>query len=102
MPPGAVVLHRRDDRAIPFERGRELAAGLPDATFVAFPGDDHFPWFGDPGPLLEACSGRSGWRRVGGVPRREREAERSDGGAAGATAPSPPRRPLPSPPIPAT
>jgi pimeloyl-ACP methyl ester carboxylesterase/DNA-binding CsgD family transcriptional regulator len=52
--PGAVVLHRRNDRAIPFERGRELAAGLPDATFVALPGDDHFPWFGEPGALLEA------------------------------------------------
>src|SRR5262249_8972519 len=52
--PGASVLHRRGDRAIPFELGRELAAGLPDATFVALEGDDHFPWFGDPGPLLEA------------------------------------------------
>jgi pimeloyl-ACP methyl ester carboxylesterase/DNA-binding CsgD family transcriptional regulator len=52
--PGAVVLHRRGDRAIPFERGRELAAGLPEATLVALEGDDHFPWFGDPGPLLDA------------------------------------------------
>lgn len=46
-PHGAVVLHRREDRAIPFELGRELAAGLPGATFVALDGDDHFPWFGD-------------------------------------------------------
>lgn len=46
-PPGAVVMHRRDDRAIPFAQGRALAAGLPDATFVTLEGADHFPWRGD-------------------------------------------------------
>jgi pimeloyl-ACP methyl ester carboxylesterase/DNA-binding CsgD family transcriptional regulator len=46
-PPGAVVMHRREDRAIPFEQGRALAAGLPDATFVTLGGVDHFPWRGD-------------------------------------------------------
>jgi len=54
-PAGAVVLHRREDRAIPFELGRELAAGLPGATFVALDGDDHFPWFGDAEQLLAAA-----------------------------------------------
>jgi pimeloyl-ACP methyl ester carboxylesterase/DNA-binding CsgD family transcriptional regulator len=49
---GAVVMHRRDDRAIPFELGRELAAGLPDATFIPLDGDDHFPWFGDSAQVL--------------------------------------------------
>jgi DNA-binding CsgD family transcriptional regulator/pimeloyl-ACP methyl ester carboxylesterase len=53
-PPGAVVLHRREDRAIPFAAGRELAAGLPEATFVALDGDDHYPWFGDSAGLLAA------------------------------------------------
>jgi DNA-binding CsgD family transcriptional regulator len=43
----AVVLHRREDRAIPFALGRELAAALPDAGFVALEGADHYPWFGD-------------------------------------------------------
>jgi pimeloyl-ACP methyl ester carboxylesterase/DNA-binding CsgD family transcriptional regulator len=43
----AVVLHRREDRAIPFELGRELAARLPEARFVALEGTDHYPWFGD-------------------------------------------------------
>ncbi|HEX4306939.1 MAG TPA: alpha/beta fold hydrolase [Solirubrobacterales bacterium] len=43
----AVVLHRREDRAIPFALGRELAAALPDASFVALEGADHYPWFGD-------------------------------------------------------
>jgi pimeloyl-ACP methyl ester carboxylesterase/DNA-binding CsgD family transcriptional regulator len=50
----AVVLHRREDRAIPFELGRELAAGLPGASFVALDGADHFPWFGDSGAVLRA------------------------------------------------
>jgi DNA-binding CsgD family transcriptional regulator/pimeloyl-ACP methyl ester carboxylesterase len=47
VPPGAVVLHRREDRAIPFALGRDLAAALPEATFVALDGVDHFPWLGD-------------------------------------------------------
>ena len=77
VPPGAVVLHRRRDRAIPFERGRELAAGLPDATFVALEGDDHFPWFGDPGPLLDASLRALGVAEVAvPLPRRERERSR--------------------------
>jgi pimeloyl-ACP methyl ester carboxylesterase/DNA-binding CsgD family transcriptional regulator len=50
--PGAIVLHRREDRAIPFELGQKLAAGLPGATFVALDGDDHFPWFGDSDQFL--------------------------------------------------
>ncbi|HKZ13094.1 MAG TPA: alpha/beta fold hydrolase [Solirubrobacterales bacterium] len=54
-PAGAVVLHRRADRAITFARGRELAAGLPDATFVALEGDDHYPWLGDSDQLLGAA-----------------------------------------------
>jgi DNA-binding CsgD family transcriptional regulator len=48
----AVVLHRREDRAIPFELGRELAAGLPEATFVGLEGADHFPWLGDSEQIL--------------------------------------------------
>jgi pimeloyl-ACP methyl ester carboxylesterase/DNA-binding CsgD family transcriptional regulator len=51
----AVVLHRREDRAIPFELGRELAAGLPEATFVGLEGADHFPWLGDSEPILHAA-----------------------------------------------
>jgi pimeloyl-ACP methyl ester carboxylesterase/DNA-binding CsgD family transcriptional regulator len=53
--PGAVVIHRRADRAIPFDLGRELAANLPDAIFIALDGDDHFPWFGDSDQLLRAA-----------------------------------------------
>lgn len=51
----AVVLHRREDRAIPFELGRELAAGLPGASLVALDGADHYPWFGDSDAILRAA-----------------------------------------------
>lgn len=50
----AVVLHRREDKAIPFELGRELAAGLPEASFVALDGADHYPWLGDSDSVLRA------------------------------------------------
>lgn len=50
----AVVLHRREDRAIPFELGRELAAELPGASFVALDGADHYPWLGDSDAILRA------------------------------------------------
>jgi len=42
-----LVLHRRDDRAIPFERGRELAASVPGARLVTLEGSQHLPWLGD-------------------------------------------------------
>ena len=42
-----LVLHRRDDRAIPFALGEELAGRIRNARFVALEGDDHFPWRGD-------------------------------------------------------
>ncbi len=51
----AVVLHRREDRAIPFELGRELAAELAEATFVALDGADHYPWFGESEQMLRAA-----------------------------------------------
>jgi pimeloyl-ACP methyl ester carboxylesterase len=43
----ALVLHRKDDRAIPFAAGRELAATLPNATFQPLDGAEHVPWLGD-------------------------------------------------------
>jgi pimeloyl-ACP methyl ester carboxylesterase len=36
-----LVLHIRDDAANPIEQGRELAAGIPNARFVAMPGRNH-------------------------------------------------------------
>jgi pimeloyl-ACP methyl ester carboxylesterase/DNA-binding CsgD family transcriptional regulator len=49
-----LVLHRRDDRAIPFALGREVAEAIPQATFVELAGDDHFPWLGDSAAVVEA------------------------------------------------
>jgi class 3 adenylate cyclase/pimeloyl-ACP methyl ester carboxylesterase len=42
-----LVMHRRGDRAIPFQLGRELAAMIPGARFVQLEGNIHFPFFGD-------------------------------------------------------
>jgi DNA-binding CsgD family transcriptional regulator len=42
-----LVVHRRGDRAIPYQLGRELAAGIPTATLIPLDGNAHFPWAGD-------------------------------------------------------
>jgi pimeloyl-ACP methyl ester carboxylesterase/DNA-binding SARP family transcriptional activator len=42
-----LVLHRRDDLAIPIERSREVVAGLADARLVELDGVDHMPQAGD-------------------------------------------------------
>jgi len=39
----ALVLHYRGDRVIPFAGGRQLAAELPDATFLPLDGAFHMP-----------------------------------------------------------
>ena len=53
----ALVVHRRGDRAIPYRLGRELAAALPDATFVPLAGSAHFPWFDDADSVVRALRG---------------------------------------------
>src|SRR6476660_6138390 len=42
-----LVVHRRGDRAIPYQLGRELAANIPSATLVALDGSAHCRWAGD-------------------------------------------------------
>jgi pimeloyl-ACP methyl ester carboxylesterase/DNA-binding CsgD family transcriptional regulator len=49
-----LVVHRRGDRAIPFELGRDLAARIPGARLVALDGDIHLPWLGDRQAVLAA------------------------------------------------
>jgi DNA-binding winged helix-turn-helix (wHTH) protein/pimeloyl-ACP methyl ester carboxylesterase len=44
----ALVLHCRDDAVQPFDEGRRLAAGLPDARFVALEGRNHIILQDDP------------------------------------------------------
>ena len=42
-----LVLHRKGDKTIRADAGRELAASLPRAAFVTLDGDAHVPWLGD-------------------------------------------------------
>jgi pimeloyl-ACP methyl ester carboxylesterase/DNA-binding SARP family transcriptional activator len=42
-----LVLHRRDDPAIPVARSREVVAGVDDARLVVLDGNDHMPQAGD-------------------------------------------------------
>lgn len=51
----AVVVHRRDDRAMPYRLGREVAAAIPGATFIPLQGNAHFPWHGDVESVVRAC-----------------------------------------------
>jgi pimeloyl-ACP methyl ester carboxylesterase/DNA-binding CsgD family transcriptional regulator len=53
----ALVLHRRGDRTVPIGRGRELAALLPNARFVALKGDAHLPWMDDQRDVQRALAG---------------------------------------------
>ncbi|RNL80369.1 alpha/beta fold hydrolase [Nocardioides marmorisolisilvae] len=48
------VLHRRDDRAVPFALGVDVAKRVPHASFVALEGEDHFPWLGDSDGVADA------------------------------------------------
>lgn len=50
----ALVMHRRGDRAVRFDQGRDLAARLRGATFVPLDGLSHPPWQGDSEPALSA------------------------------------------------
>jgi pimeloyl-ACP methyl ester carboxylesterase/DNA-binding CsgD family transcriptional regulator len=49
-----LVLHRRDDRAIPSRAGRELAGRIPGARLVTLPGRSHFPFVGDAAAVVRA------------------------------------------------
>jgi pimeloyl-ACP methyl ester carboxylesterase len=48
-----LVLHRARDRVVPIAAGRYLAEHIPNATFVALEGDDHYPFAGDWNALLD-------------------------------------------------
>jgi pimeloyl-ACP methyl ester carboxylesterase/DNA-binding CsgD family transcriptional regulator len=49
-----LVLHRRDDRAIPYRLGRELAARIPGARLVSLAGRSHLPYIGDAAAVVGA------------------------------------------------
>ncbi|MQY27579.1 putative aminoacrylate hydrolase RutD [Nocardia sp. RB56] len=48
------VLHRREDRAVPFALGVDVARRIRRATFVELRGENHFPWRGDATAVAEA------------------------------------------------
>ena len=47
-----LVLHVRGDAQVPVELGRHLAAQIPNAKFIEYPGIDHAFWSGDTEALL--------------------------------------------------
>jgi pimeloyl-ACP methyl ester carboxylesterase len=51
-----LVLHRQQERTMPFRLGRELASLIPNARFVPLQGTDHLPWLGDPDSVLRAIA----------------------------------------------
>jgi pimeloyl-ACP methyl ester carboxylesterase len=44
-----LVMHARGDAQVPFELGRQLAAGIPGAKFVALQSNNHVLLQQDPG-----------------------------------------------------
>jgi DNA-binding CsgD family transcriptional regulator len=53
--PPTLVVHRRDDRAVPYRLGRQVAAAIPGATFTPLQGTAHFPWHGDADSVVRAA-----------------------------------------------
>ena len=51
-----LLLHRRDDRAVPIEAGRYIANRIPGARFVELDGSDHWFFAGPQEPVLRAVS----------------------------------------------
>jgi pimeloyl-ACP methyl ester carboxylesterase/DNA-binding CsgD family transcriptional regulator len=49
-----LVVHRREDRAIPYRLGRAVAAGVAAARLVPLEGSAHFPWAGDADSVVRA------------------------------------------------
>jgi pimeloyl-[acyl-carrier protein] methyl ester esterase len=52
-----LVLHGEADPICPAAAGRALAAAIPGARLVLFPGAGHAPFLSRPGPFLEALQG---------------------------------------------
>ena len=68
-----LVLHRQEDRGVPFRLGREVAALIPGATLAPLHGLVHLPYFGEVEPLLERIRAFLGSVPGVGLTRRERE-----------------------------
>ncbi len=51
-----LVIHRRGDAMVPFENGREIAAGIPGARFLPLDGRNHAPLAESDLPVLETIT----------------------------------------------
>jgi pimeloyl-ACP methyl ester carboxylesterase/DNA-binding CsgD family transcriptional regulator len=71
-----LVLHRRDDRAIPHRLGRDLAARIPGARLVSLPGRSHWVYVGDAAAVIREILAFLG---AAHGPLPARQAERSPG-----------------------
>jgi pimeloyl-ACP methyl ester carboxylesterase len=49
-----LILHRKEDRAIPFDGALQLSAGTPEATLMPLAGSEHLPWRGEAGAVIRA------------------------------------------------
>jgi pimeloyl-ACP methyl ester carboxylesterase len=49
----ALILHRRGDRAVPFESARYLADRIAGARLVELTGHDHLPFLGDQDAVVD-------------------------------------------------
>ena len=49
-----LVVHREEDRAIPYPLALELARLIPHARLVSLPGRSHFPWLEDAAAILRS------------------------------------------------
>jgi pimeloyl-ACP methyl ester carboxylesterase/DNA-binding CsgD family transcriptional regulator len=73
-----LVLHRRDDQAVPVSNGRYLAQRIPDAVFVELEGVEHTYFLGDQAAMLGAIRDFIDDRVAGGTMRAAvRSAERN-------------------------
>jgi pimeloyl-ACP methyl ester carboxylesterase len=68
-----LVLHRQEDRAVPFRLGREVAALIPGATLAPLHGLVHLAYFGEVEPLLQKIRAFLGTVPGVGLTPRERE-----------------------------
>jgi class 3 adenylate cyclase/pimeloyl-ACP methyl ester carboxylesterase len=48
-----LVVHRTRDRVVPVEAGRYLAEHIANARMIEYEGEDHYPFSGDFGPMLD-------------------------------------------------
>lgn len=61
-----LVTHVTGDRVVPVECGREVAALIPGARFIEYPGEDAYPWADPPGlaDIEEFLTGRRSTPRI--------------------------------------